>query len=122
MANGTLIAESLRLATPLRGVALQTTEIVRRSFDDLPPQQPSVWTFVKFTLEDRLAPVLSMTIAAALDDVGGWYCDFHTERETFVVFPRRVFRYPRGEMAGRAKAEAHARGIGIPEAQIDWPE
>jgi hypothetical protein len=41
--------------------------------------------------------------------------------ETFVVFPGRVFRYPRRNQAGRAAAEAHGRLLSIPEQQLDWP-
>ena len=54
--------------------------------------------------------------------VGHWYCDFRSDTETFVVFADRVFRYPRGGAEGRAQAAGYARTIGVPEAQIDWPE
>ena len=40
---------------------------------------------------------------------------------TFVVFPGRIFRYPRGDRAGRAEAEAYGRQLAIPETQLDWP-
>ena len=53
---------------------------------------------------------------------GGWYCDFRSPSETFVVFAGRVLRYPRGEKDGRAEAEAYARSGGVPESQLDWPE
>ncbi len=122
MAEGTLITESLRIAVPLRGFPLRVDEIVRRSFDDGSPQQPAIWTFVRFTVDDATTPALAMALAEALDEVGGWYCDIQTALETFVVFPRKVFRYPRGDEAGREDAAAHARQIGIPESQIDWPE
>ena len=65
---------------------------------------------------------LSTALSQALDETGGWYCDLRTAAETIVVFPGTVFRYERGERAGRVAAAAHAREIGIPEAQIDWPE
>jgi len=42
--------------------------------------------------------------------------------ETFVVFADRIFRYRRGDPAGRAAAERHGRSVGVPEAQLDWPE
>jgi hypothetical protein len=61
-------------------------------------------------------------IAACLDTVGGWYCDLHTSTDTVVVFPGRVFRYPAGDGDGRRAAADHAREIGTPESQIDWPE
>ena len=41
--------------------------------------------------------------------------------ETFVVFPGRIFRYPRGDDVGRAEAETHGRQLAIPESQLDWP-
>ncbi len=122
MAEGTLIAESLRVDAPLRGLRLEVTEIRRRSFDGLPAAQPATWTFVEFQIDDDLAPHLAVTLAEVLDDAGGWYCDFRTSTETFVVFAQRVFRYPRGDADQRAAAAHHARSIGIPEAQIDWPE
>ena len=54
-------------------------------------------------------------------DEPGWYVDFHTAAETFVVFAGRIFRYATGDADGRAEAEAHARARGVPDAQIDWP-
>jgi len=122
MAKGTLIAESLQIGSPLDAVPLNVTEIRRRSFDGLPPDQPAVWTFVEFTIDDDHTAELSTALAEALDEVGGWYCDFHTTKETIVVFPRKVFRYPRGDLHQRADAAAHARTIDIPENQIDWPD
>jgi hypothetical protein len=53
---------------------------------------------------------------------GGWYVDFHSPEETFVVFAGRVCRYRRGDERGRAEAEAYARARGVPQAQLDWPE
>jgi len=37
-----------------------------------------------------------------------------------VVFAGQVFRYPRGDAAGRASAQAYGRQAGVPEAQLDW--
>ena len=44
----------------------------------------------------------------------GWYADFHNERELFVIFPQRVFRYQRGDAESRLEAEAYGRQLGIP--------
>jgi hypothetical protein len=38
------------------------------------------------------------------------------------VFSGRVFRYPRGDLAVPAKAEEYGRSVGVPEAQLDWPD
>jgi hypothetical protein len=64
------------------------------------------------------AAALAEAFAGALAQPG-WYVDFRSPSETFVVFPGRVFRYPRGD--GRAHAQAHGRQLGVPEAQLDWP-
>lgn len=123
MATGTLIAESLRLNAPLEGVPLDVHKVTRLGpLRDLPAGQPTVWTFIEFSVRDDLAHVLADALALALDSEAGWCCDFRTERETFVVFAGRVFHYTRGDPVGREAAAAHARSVGVPEAQIDWPE
>jgi hypothetical protein len=56
-----------------------------------------------------------------LERDGGWYCDFRSDDEVFVVFCDRVFRYPRGDRTARSTVEDYARSMGVPEAQLDWP-
>ena len=46
------------------------------------------------------------------------YANFQSATEAYVVFAGQVFRYPRGDAAGRA--QAHGRLHGIPELQLDW--
>ena len=46
--------------------------------------------------------------------------NFQSPAESFIVFPDRIFRYPRGDETGRAEAQAHGRQIGIPGPQLDW--
>jgi hypothetical protein len=54
--------------------------------------------------------------AEALADVldSAWYCDFHSEDETFVVFADRVFRYPRGDNSGRESARTTRAPLACP--------
>ena len=52
----------------------------------------------------------------------GWYANFSSPTETYIVYPGRVFRYPRREPQGRAEAQAFGRTLGIPEHQLDWSE
>jgi hypothetical protein len=125
VAAGTLIAESLRAGATLDGVAVTVREIERVAPDNVSPEQraaglPAVWTLLRFEVPDADATRLAEALARVMDRFG-WYADFHTAGESFVVFAGRVFRYPRGDADGRARAEAHARAAGVPEAQIDWP-
>jgi hypothetical protein len=119
MAKGTLIGESLRLGASLERSELRLAKIWR--VPNPAPEQPPEWTLIEFELDDGGAPALAEALSQALDDRHPWYCDLHTAAESFVVFPGRVFRYTRGDAAGRAAAEAFARSRGVPEAQLDWP-
>jgi hypothetical protein len=76
---------------------------------------------IVFEIDDHDAPEVASALADVLED-GGWYVDFHSPEETFVVFAGRVFRYRRGDERRRAEAEAYARARGVPQAQLDWPE
>ena len=123
MAAGTVIAESLRLGVKL---AADVHEIERVDAGELSAEQraaglPERWTLLRFHVPDEDAERLANALAAALESVG-WYADLHTAQESFVVFADEVFRYARGDPDGRAEAEAHARSLGVPQPQLDWPE
>ena len=125
MATGTLIGESLRPGTTLDGVPLTVHRIERVEPDNISAEQlasgiPPRWTLLFFEVADDAAPALADALAAILDEPG-WYVDFHTSDESFVVFREAVFRYAKRDADGRAAAEAHARAHGVPDAQIDWP-
>jgi hypothetical protein len=121
MFTGTLLAESLRAGVVLDGVPLSVRRMWRADAGDPAAGQPAVWTFLEFEVADAGAGVLAEHLAGALAP-GPWYCDLRSDDEVFVVFAERVFRYARGDLRARGEAEAHARSVGVPEAQIDWPE
>jgi hypothetical protein len=118
---GGLIAESLRVGGVLDGVKLTVTRVSRADSGDVGAGQPATWTFIDFEAADADAVRLASALEDVLERRGGWYCDFHSPTETFVVFAGRTFRYPRRDEAGRAAAAAYARSVGVPEAQLDWP-
>jgi hypothetical protein len=120
MLEGTLIAESLRPGTTLDGPALTVRKIVRHAPSGITEDQPAIWTNIDFEIADSEADALASALAAALGE-RGWYANFQSATEAFVVFAGQVFRYPRGDTAGRARAQAHGRLLGIPEPQLDWP-
>jgi hypothetical protein len=122
MVEGTLIAESIRVGAELGGVRLVVRTIRRAAAGDAAAGQPELWTFIEFEAEEHDAGILARALADALDQQYGWYTDFRTPDETFVVYSGRVFRYSRGDDAGRAEAAAYGRSLGVPENQLDWPE
>lgn len=67
-----------------------------------------------FEADESDAEELACSFAGVLDEPG-WYADFNSPAESFVVFPGCIFRYRRGEQARRRLAEAPARAIGAPE-------
>ena len=124
MARGQLIAESLKVGERfhVRGVRLRGAVGVEPPRERLRADQPRRWTFVGFEMDDELAPAVAGALATSLDSEGGWYCNFSTANEAWVVFHGRVFRYPIGDAAGRAEAQAYGRSKGVPEPQLDWGE
>jgi hypothetical protein len=120
--SGILIAESLLKSSPLEGVTIQVCKVSRADAGDVSAGQPLTWTFIEFTVEDGVLTDLTEALSRSLDPAGGWYCDFRTAEETFVVFAHQTFRYSRGDVQGRSQAEAYGRSVGVPEAQLDWPE
>jgi hypothetical protein len=121
MIEGTLIAESMRSGAEFSGIRLVTRKIRRAASGDVSVGQPQLWTFIEFEAAESDAGLLAAALATVLDKQHGWYTDFRTPDETFVVYSGRVFRYPRGDDEARAEAAAYGRSVGVPEDQLDWP-
>jgi hypothetical protein len=123
MITGTLIGESLDVGASITGLPLVIREI-RRERAELSPRQveaglPAVWTLIEFEVGEDHAEALAERLSRNLDS-RGWYANFQSDSESFVVFPGRVFRYPRRDPAGRAEAQAFGRELGIPDPQLEW--
>lgn len=121
MITGTIIAESLRPGSGLAGMPLAVREIRRYPVHDVPDYQPVVWTAIEFEAADSAAEPLASSLAAILAEPG-WYVNYSSASETFIVYHDKIFRHPRGEQAGRAEAAAYGRQHGVPEDQLDWTE
>ncbi|MGI5228612.1 hypothetical protein [Actinoallomurus sp. CA-142502] len=119
MLTGVLVAESPREGGVLSGVPLQVRRIERGPAPEPESGQSLRWTILEFAAPEDDAGRLAEALAACLEPAGGWYADFNTAAEAFVVFPGRVFRYPRGDGARRAEVAAYARSVGVPEPQLD---
>ena len=122
MVRGVILAESLRTDAqlPLDGFSVS---VVRRDVSaGAVGGQPTIWTFLEIEGPDENADALATALAGALAVEGGWYADYAVGGDHVVVFAGRVFRYRVGDVAGRAEAAEYARGVGVPEHQLDWPE
>jgi hypothetical protein len=91
---GTLIGESLRVGAVLDDVALTSTRISRADVGDIDAGQPKTWTFIEFEVRDEDAERLADWLERSLRPSGGWYCDFRSSGETFVVFAGRTSDTP----------------------------
>lgn len=121
MLHGVLIAESLRVDAELKVDGLGCRRFVRYDVSaTTAPAQPGVWTFIDFEAPDEMADALSAALAAVLEKEGGWYADFAVGDDHVVVFADRIFRYQRGDEAGREAAQAYGRSVGVLEHQLDW--
>jgi hypothetical protein len=119
MIEGILIAESLRTGANLENLKLIVRKISRFHAQGTTPDQPGTWTTLDFEADEAEAQKLAQAFADILDQPG-WYVNFESPAESFVIFPGRIFRYPRGSAVGRAEAQAHGRRLAIPEPQLDW--
>jgi hypothetical protein len=115
--TGTLIGESVRVGAELEGIPLLVTKVSRVRVSD----EPELWTFIYFDVAADRAADLAEALSSVLERDGGWYCDFRSDDEVFVVFCDRVFRYRRGDRTARSVVEDYARSMGVPESQLDWP-
>jgi len=119
--SGALLGESLRPGAVLDGIPLTVMKIYRAALGNAEAGQPELWTVIEFEVPVDRARELAESLSRLLLADGGWYCDFRSADEVFVVFSGRIFRYPRGDRAGRARVEEYGRSAGVPEAQLDWP-
>ena len=120
--SGTLLGESLQPGLALEDIPLTVTRIHRVAAGDAEAGQPELWTFIEFRVDADRAAALGAALSRVLSADCGWYCDFRSPDEVIVAFHGQVFRYRRGDRSGRARAEEYGRSMGVPEAQLDWPE
>lgn len=121
MISGTIIGDSLRVGSELRPEGWRVSRIYRLDVSGDPSEALEAWTVMEFEAdEDGEADALSQTLASNLEAAGGWYADFRVGDDHVVIFAEKVFRYGRGDRAGRAEAQAYGRSVGVPEHQLDW--
>jgi hypothetical protein len=111
--------ESMTPGSTLAGIPLVVREVSRS--EPVPDREPAIWSVLEFEADDSVADALASSLAGVLGEPG-WYANYSSASETFVVFRGKIFRYPRGEPEGRERAAAYGRERGVPEAELDWTE
>ena len=122
MVTSYLLVEGIRVGARLEGLPLRLVRIERYQMPTATPEQPPVWTMVKFEFDEDDAERVAAALSEVISEEGGWYTDFSLDDETFVIFADRIFRYRRGDRAGRAEAADYGRSVGVPDTQLDWEE
>ncbi|GCB42999.1 hypothetical protein [Streptomyces sp. NL15-2K] len=123
MITGYVIGESLRVGAEFQPRGLRLRKVGRVDVSaSAADGQPRAWTFVEWETDGDDVDGLARAFADALEPENGWYADFTAGDECVVVFAGKVFRYRRGDAAGRAEAIAYGRSVGTPEGQLDWAE
>ena len=121
--TGYVIGESLRPGAVFQPPGLRLRNVTRLDVSaSASPTQPGLWTLVEWETDSDDVSGLAQALAEALEPGNGWYADFTVGDERVVVFAQKVFRYRRGDQAGRAEAIAYGRSVGTPERQLDWKE
>ena len=123
MISGYVIGESLRPGAVFQPQGLRLRKVGRIDVSgSATDAQPQLWTLVEWEADGADVAGLADALADALEPADGWYADFTAGDERVVVFAGKVFRYRRGDEAGRAEAVAYGRTVGTPEHQLDWKE
>ena len=118
MLTGILLEESLADRDAARG--LHVTAAERWTVAHHAPDQPAVWTALRFEEDEARAFEWMERFSRALKPA--WYVNASTDVQVFVAFAGRVFSYPRGDAAARAGVTRFGLSAGVPSWQLDWPE
>ncbi len=113
--DGTIIKESLADDRVLDEIEIRGVEIWKA--ENHTADQPAYWTAIFFHADSQRFPD---ELANALKN--GWYVDLSDCGDKVLVFRHKIIRYPAGDAAGRLRAAAYCREIGVPESQIDWKD
>jgi hypothetical protein len=119
--RGGILAESLKPGTGFDGHGMRIIRCSRFKVTGTADYQPPIWTLIEFEAPASSSDTLARELADSLVSPG-WYANWNSDTVATVVFPGKIFRYPRGDQAGRKEAETHGRSVGVPEPQLDWTD
>jgi len=119
MLKGLLLEESLADSDVLH--ALRVTKTETWQVQNAASNQPAVWTALSFEVDASQADLIAQRLSRSLKPQG-WYINASTSDMVYVIFPNKVFKYRKGDIAQRAAAREYGRSLEIPDSQLDWSE
>lgn len=119
--RGAILAESLTPGTGFDGHGMRVIRCSRYEVTGAADYQPLIWTLIEFEAPANSSDALASELSDSLLSPG-WYANWNSGTEATVVFPGKIFRYARGDQAGREEAQEHGRSVGVPEPQLDWTD
>ncbi len=119
--RGGILAESLSPGMGFDDHGMLIIRCSRFEVTGAAAYQPPVWTLIEFEAPASSSDALASELADSLLSPG-WYANWNSDTEATVVFRGKIFRYPRGDQAGRQEALAYGRSAGVPESQLDWTD
>jgi hypothetical protein len=119
--RGTILAESIKPGSSFEGHGMRIISWARYDVSGTAEYQPPMWTAIEFEAPAHSSDALATDLSGVLLRPG-WYANWNSNTETTIVFPGRIFRYLRGDKAGREEAQEFGRQCGVPEHQLDWTD
>ena len=115
--KGLLLKESLNNLSVLDTLRITKTETW--NVQNATADQPSLWTALSFEQDDDLDNLVAEQLSQSIKPKG-WYVNASTDTCVYVIFPKKVFKYPIGDREQGEKAKQFGRLLDIPENQLDW--
>lgn len=111
--EGILIKESLADENVLDDLTVHKIELWNTG------GKPKYWTVLFFTSAE---PSFPEHIRKAITPEDNWFVDFKADNVKYVVFHDLILKYTIGNAAEKEAVRARCRELGIPDAQLQWPE
>ena len=117
MFKGLIILESL--TNPDFVNTLKVSKHETWNVENSAKDQPSVWNVLNIEIQSKDIKEVVQKLSSLLKK-GKWYINIDDSKVFYIIFRDKVFKYSEGDSATREAAKAYARGLEIPESQIDW--
>lgn len=115
--EGILIKESIDDETVLDYLNINKVEIWKTD------GVPRYWTALFFTSKQADFPqIISRAVISNEKSGGNWFVDFKAGNVKYIVFRNKILKYIIGNQKQKDEVCEACRQLGIPDAQMHWPE